>query len=108
MEASSAMILAGGWGQRMGILCRNKAKVILPFAGNVRVIDFTLSNCIYSELGDIAVLTDCQRSAMAIYLEEKAEIRNSIVMANSFIGYHSVVDRCILDEAVNLESSYVK
>lgn len=77
MEASSAMILAGGWGKRMGILCKHKAKVILPFAGNVRVIDFTLSNCIYSELRDIAVLTDCQRSAMAIYLRRWFGINDS-------------------------------
>lgn len=93
MEPSSAMILAGGWGQRMGILCKHKAKVILPFAGDVRVIDFTLSNCVYSGLRDIAIVTDCQRSAMAIYLRQwlsmhasSANISALEPKGNSYLG----------------------
>lgn len=93
MEPSSAMILAGGWGQRMGILCKHKAKVILPFAGNVRVIDFTLSNCVHSGLRDIAILTDRQRSAMAIYLRQwlsmhasSANISALEPKGNSYLG----------------------
>jgi ADP-glucose pyrophosphorylase len=35
-------------------------------------------------------------------VEEQATIRNSIIMPNSVIGKHSVVDRCILDEEVNI------
>lgn len=69
MESVLAMILAGGQGKRMGILCRNRAKPSLPFAGNTRVIDFTLSNCIYSKLSEIAILTDYQRSNIATYLQ---------------------------------------
>jgi hypothetical protein len=45
VEAVSALILAGGWGKRMGTLCRHRDKPGLPFAGNIRVIDSTLSNC---------------------------------------------------------------
>jgi glucose-1-phosphate adenylyltransferase len=63
----------------MGILCKQKAKVILPFAGNVRLIDFTLSNCMYSELKEIAVLTDCQPSALALYLRRWLSINRSSV-----------------------------
>jgi glucose-1-phosphate adenylyltransferase len=37
-----------------------------------------------------------------VWVDEEAEVRNSIVLANSFIGYHSVVDHCILDEGVNV------
>lgn len=68
MESATAMILAGGRGTRMGILCQNRAKPALPFAGDKRVIDFTISNCIYSHIGNIAVLTDYQRSDLARYL----------------------------------------
>jgi glucose-1-phosphate adenylyltransferase len=68
MGPALAMILAGGRGKRMDIFCHSRPKPALPFAGNTRVIDFTLSNCIHSHLKDIAVLTDYQRSAMAIYL----------------------------------------
>jgi glucose-1-phosphate adenylyltransferase len=43
-----------------------------------------------------------------VIVEEQAVVRNSIVMANTIIGRHSVVDRCILDEGVNVgKFSYV-
>jgi glucose-1-phosphate adenylyltransferase len=37
-----------------------------------------------------------------VHIEERAVVRNSVVMANTSIGYHSVVDSCILDEGVNI------
>ena len=45
MEPALAVILAGGRGKRMDILCHHRAKPVLSFAGNAHVIDFTLSNC---------------------------------------------------------------
>jgi len=69
MESALAMILAGGHGRRMGILCQHRAKPILPFAGYSRVIDCTLSNCLHSQVKDIAVVADYQRSAVAAYLQ---------------------------------------
>lgn len=68
MESVLAMILAGGRGSRMEVLCETRPKPLLPFAGRYRVIDFTLSNCAHSELKDIAILTDYRRSAMAEYI----------------------------------------
>ena len=62
------MILAGGRGKRMDILCHGRPKPALPFAGRFRVIDFTLSNCIHSEIGEIAVLADFQRLNLSTYL----------------------------------------
>jgi glucose-1-phosphate adenylyltransferase len=38
-----------------------------------------------------------------VRVEEKARVVDSIVMAHTHIGYHSVVDRCILDEGVNID-----
>ncbi|MBI4303681.1 MAG: NTP transferase domain-containing protein [Chloroflexi bacterium] len=69
MERAIAMILAGGRGKRMDILCHERPKPALPFAGRFRVIDFSLSNCIHSEVKNIAILTDYQRSSMANYLK---------------------------------------
>ena len=37
-----------------------------------------------------------------IYVGEEALIRNSVVMADAHIGYHSIVDQCILDEKVTI------
>ena len=70
METALTMILAGGRGKRMGMFCQRRAKPELPFAGNTRVIDFTLSNCIRSSLNKIMVLVDYQRTSMSDYLAE--------------------------------------
>ncbi|MBI2851560.1 MAG: NTP transferase domain-containing protein [Chloroflexi bacterium] len=63
-----ALVLAGGRGKRMDILCYGRPKPALPFAGRYRIIDFCLSNCLSSGVEDIAVLIDYQRSSMADYL----------------------------------------
>ncbi len=57
MDGVAAMILAGGQGERLSILSRQRAKPAVPFAGKYRIIDFTLSNCINSGITDVAVLT---------------------------------------------------
>jgi glucose-1-phosphate adenylyltransferase len=57
MNDVAVMILAGGQGERLSILSRQRAKPAVPFAGKYRIIDFALSNCVNSGLFDIAVLT---------------------------------------------------
>jgi glucose-1-phosphate adenylyltransferase len=52
-----AVILAGGEGQRLGVLTDRRAKPAVPFAGKYRIIDFTLSNCVNSGIFDIMILT---------------------------------------------------
>jgi glucose-1-phosphate adenylyltransferase len=51
------LILAGGKGTRLDPLTRDRAKPAVPFGGLYRIIDFTLSNCINSDLRRIYVLT---------------------------------------------------
>jgi len=70
MGKTVALILAGGQGKRMDVLCHVRPKPALPFAGRFKVIDFTLSNCVYSGINDLAILTDYQRSYMAKYLRQ--------------------------------------
>lgn len=79
MDNILAMILAGGREKRMGIICQHKAKPALTFAGAVRVLDFTLSNCVHSLVSDIAVLTDFQRNIMAGYLKRWATTNGGAV-----------------------------
>ncbi len=52
-----AVILAGGEGQRLGVLTDRRAKPAVPFAGKYRIIDFTLSNCVNSGIFDLMILT---------------------------------------------------
>ncbi|MFC1957624.1 glucose-1-phosphate adenylyltransferase family protein [Chloroflexota bacterium] len=68
MEHTLAMVLVGGRGKRMGILCRVRPKPALPFAGRFRIIDFSLSNCVHSQVRNVAILTDYRRLHMAKYL----------------------------------------
>src|SRR5438876_3134008 len=51
------LILAGGKGTRLDPLTRDRAKPAVPFGGLYRIVDFTLSNCINSDLRRILVLT---------------------------------------------------
>jgi glucose-1-phosphate adenylyltransferase len=62
-----AIVLAGGRGERMGILCQDRSKPILPF-GPGRVIDFTLSNCINSAIDNIAMAVDYERKTTTDYV----------------------------------------
>jgi len=71
-----ALILAGGLGQRMGILCDSRPKPMLPFACRYSIIDFTLSNCIHSGIKDIAVLVDHQRQLMSHYVSHWQHINS--------------------------------
>jgi glucose-1-phosphate adenylyltransferase len=52
-----ALILAGGSGTRLKSLTRWQCKPAIPFAGHFRNIDFTLSNCVNSDVRRIGVLT---------------------------------------------------
>jgi glucose-1-phosphate adenylyltransferase len=69
MSKEIAVILAGGRGERMGFLSQERPKPALPFAGRFRVIDFSLSNCVHSQIDNIAILVDYQRCQMSEYLK---------------------------------------
>jgi glucose-1-phosphate adenylyltransferase len=56
MENVLAILLAGGAGERLYPLTRDTAKPAVPFGGAYRIIDFTLSNCINSDVRRILVL----------------------------------------------------
>ena len=57
MKRTLAVILAGGEGERLSILSSERAKPAVPFGGKYRIIDFTLSNCVNSDIDDVVVLT---------------------------------------------------
>lgn len=59
-----AMVLAGGEGERLSPLTRDRAKPAVPFAGNMRLIDFTLSNCLNSGIRRVHVLTQYKSDSL--------------------------------------------
>lgn len=57
MPNTIAMLLAGGQGSRLSVLSNRRAKPAVPFGGNYRIIDFTLSNIMHAEIGVVGILT---------------------------------------------------
>ena len=51
------IILAGGKGERLYPLTKDRAKPAVPFGGMYRIIDFTLSNCVNSGLKRVYILS---------------------------------------------------
>jgi glucose-1-phosphate adenylyltransferase len=64
MKNTLAVILAGGKGTRLEPLTRDRAKPAVPFGGLYRIIDFTLSNCLNSDIRRVLMLT--QYKAMSL------------------------------------------
>ena len=48
MRRVLTFVMAGGKGERLLPLTKDRAKPAVPFGGIYRIIDFTLSNCINS------------------------------------------------------------
>jgi glucose-1-phosphate adenylyltransferase len=59
-----AVLLAGGAGERLFPLTRDRAKPAVSFGGPYRIIDFTLSNCINSGLRKIFVATQYKSQSL--------------------------------------------
>ncbi|MBI4480604.1 MAG: glucose-1-phosphate adenylyltransferase [Acidobacteria bacterium] len=57
MENVLTILLAGGAGERLFPLTRDRAKPAVPFGGVYRIIDVTLSNCVNSGVRKIFILT---------------------------------------------------
>ncbi|MBD3348184.1 MAG: glucose-1-phosphate adenylyltransferase [Candidatus Eisenbacteria bacterium] len=64
------MILAGGKGERLWPLTRDRAKPAVPFGGIYRIIDFSLSNAINSGLRRIFVLTQYKSISLARHIRK--------------------------------------
>jgi glucose-1-phosphate adenylyltransferase len=69
LQNTLALILAGGQGERLYPLTKDRAKPAVPFAGKYRIIDFTLSNCVNSGLKRIFVLTQYKSMSLDRHLK---------------------------------------
>jgi glucose-1-phosphate adenylyltransferase len=63
-----SLVLAGGMGERLFPLTRDRAKPAVPFGGRYRIIDFVLSNFVNSGLKKIKVLTQFKSSSLIEHL----------------------------------------
>jgi len=69
MKKTLTFIMAGGKGERLYPLTKDRAKPSVPFGGKYRIIDFTLSNCLNSNLRKINILT--QYKSYSLYMHVK-------------------------------------
>ena len=63
------MVLAGGVGERLYPLTKERAKPAVYFGGPYRIIDFTLSNCINSGLRKIFIVTQYKAQSLIRHIE---------------------------------------
>ncbi|MFH1023226.1 MAG: glucose-1-phosphate adenylyltransferase [Planctomycetota bacterium] len=64
------MIMAGGKGERLHPLTRDRAKPAVPFGGKYRIIDYVLSNFVNSGICSIYVLTQFKSQSLVEHLEQ--------------------------------------
>ncbi len=71
-----AILLAGGAGERLYPLTRDTAKPGVPFGGVYRIIDFTLSNCVNSNVRRIFILTQYKSLELNRHVRDGWQIFN--------------------------------
>ena len=70
MRDTLGVLLAGGAGERLYPLTRDRAKPAVTFGGIYRIIDITLSNCINSDLRRVYILTQYKALSLNRHIRE--------------------------------------
>jgi glucose-1-phosphate adenylyltransferase len=70
MKDTLGVLLAGGAGERLYPLTRDRAKPAVTFGGSYRIIDITLSNCINSDLRKVYILTQYKALSLNRHIRE--------------------------------------
>ncbi len=70
MKDTLGVLLAGGAGERLYPLTRDRAKPAVAFGGNYRIIDITLSNCINADLRRVYILTQYKALSLNRHIRE--------------------------------------
>ena len=74
LKKLTTIIMAGGKGERLFPLTRDKAKPVITFGSLYRIIDFTLSNCLNSGIRRIYVLTQYGSFSLDQHLRQAWDI----------------------------------
>jgi glucose-1-phosphate adenylyltransferase len=70
MKDTLGVLLAGGAGERLYPLTRDRAKPAVTFGGIYRIIDVTLSNCLNSDLRRVYILTQYKALSLNRHIRE--------------------------------------
>jgi glucose-1-phosphate adenylyltransferase len=77
MKDTLGVLLAGGAGERLYPLTRDRAKPAVTFGGIYRIIDVTLSNCVNSGLRRVYILTQYKALSLNRHVREGWNIMGS-------------------------------
>lgn len=77
MKKILTFVMAGGKGERLHPLTKDRAKPAVPFGGIYRIIDFTLSNCVNSGIRRIHILVQYKSMSLARHIRMGWNILNS-------------------------------
>ena len=104
-----SVLLAGGQGSRLHELTETECKPAVPFAGNRRIVDWTMGNVVRSGLDDLIVATQYRPQTLTSHLERRwrpAFDRGGLLVRHGptvtgrpqgFVGTADAVTRCIAD-----------
>ncbi len=76
MHNAVAVVLAGGAGERLNPLTKDRAKPAVIFGGKYRTIDFTLSNCVNSGIRKIFVLSQYKSHSLIEHTRDAWSVLN--------------------------------
>jgi glucose-1-phosphate adenylyltransferase len=68
MLRTLGLILAGGESPALSVLTAERTEAAMPFGGKYRIIDFTLSNCINSDIFSVGVLSQYRPRSLHAHL----------------------------------------
>jgi glucose-1-phosphate adenylyltransferase len=90
----------------MNVLCSDRPKPLLPFAAGLRVIDFSLNNCVNSGIKNMNVLADYRREPMIDYLVRWA--RTNTRGINFRVSYPGRGSYCGTADAIYQNLDYLR
>ncbi|MBV8816206.1 MAG: glucose-1-phosphate adenylyltransferase [Verrucomicrobia bacterium] len=77
-----AIVMGGGAGTRLFPLTKNRAKPAVPLAGNYRLVDIPISNCLNSGIRQMYVLTQFNSESLHRHISATYKFDN---FSNSFV-----------------------
>jgi glucose-1-phosphate adenylyltransferase len=97
-QSCLVFLLAGGKGTRLHELTKFDCKPAIPFAGSLRIVDFTLANALNSKLHNILVATQYQPATLINHIRSRWR---------PLFGFHGGSIECLAGQNTNFGAGYL-
>src|SRR5215831_10125370 len=88
MSQTVTFILAGGRDDRLSPITSGKPRTLLPFGGVFCILDFTLSNCLNSDIERAYLLTQYKPGFISRYIESSSWKTDLVCLPPRFANAH--------------------